>query len=142
MQEQGIPSHLAIRTGKGRDGQRLTRRPHQPDGKGQQERCLLRLAGRWRAGLLEVERERALLERLLDPNHRGARLLVPAPELFEVEIGHRLHRGQEVIGRRRFAVVAVEVQIRAAAERLWAQQGVIHADHFCTLLIDGDGVEV
>ncbi len=69
-------------------------------------------------------------------------LAVPQPELLQVEtagIGHRL---QKIVGRRRLAVVALQVEPHAVAKQLGAEQGLVEADDLGPLVVNGGGVEV
>ena len=72
----------------------------------------------------------------------GPGLVVPAPELREVDargIGHGRH---EIVRGDRLPVVAREVQVHAAPERIRADERVDHAHHFGAFLVHGGGVEV
>ena len=78
----------------------------------------------------------------LDAQFRRASLRVPARELREITTTGFLHRGEEILHRRRATIVVSEITIQAGAEGRLAQQRVQHAHHFRTLLVHGDGVEV
>ena len=116
----------------------------QADGERDVVRRLVRLAGRRRARLRDVERVR-VAERIVasgDAQQRRAGLRVPAAKLREVDARGVLHRVDEVVAGHRLAVVAREVEVHPAAERLGPEQRVLHADHLGALLVDGRRVEV
>ena len=73
---------------------------------------------------------------------RCARLRVPQTELLEVEAGAILNCLDEVLAGRRFAVVAVEIEVGAFPELLCAGHGPHHADHLGPLVIDSRRIEV
>jgi hypothetical protein len=73
---------------------------------------------------------------------------VPALRHTSVGTGPRstlrciLHRCDEVLAGHGLAVVALKVEVHALAEIVAADQGVDHAHHLGTLLVDRGGVEV
>ena len=71
-----------------------------------------------------------------------AGLRIPQAELRQVETRSRLDRGDKILAGRGLAVVAVEIEIGAAAEPLRARHGAHHSDHLGPLVIDGRGVEI
>ena len=73
---------------------------------------------------------------------RRARLRVPELELREVDAAGVLEAGDELLDRRRLAVVALEVEVHALAEAVCAEQRRDHADDLGALLVDGRRVEV
>ena len=73
---------------------------------------------------------------------RRAGLMVPALETGQINPGRVLHRLGEIVDRHRLIIVAFEIQIHAAAERLAADQRVHHADDFRAFLVDRRGVEI
>jgi len=73
---------------------------------------------------------------------RRARLFVPAAELREIERSPLLHRADEILAGRRFAVMPLEIQVAPCTETFGPRHGRHHADHLRALVIDGGGVEV
>ena len=73
---------------------------------------------------------------------RRAGLIVPAHELGEIAPRNRLETADEILDRRRRAVVALEIEIHAGAKRLGADQALEHAHDFRALLVDGRRVEI
>ena len=73
---------------------------------------------------------------------RRAGLRVPGHELGEVAPAGVLEAGDEVLDRRRLAVVALEVEVHALAEALAPEQRLEHAHDLGALLVDGGRVEV
>src|SRR5690606_6487971 len=71
-----------------------------------------------------------------------ASLLVPQRELGKVTPCRLGEAGEEVLDRRRIAIVALEIKVHAGAEALIAENGLEHADDLGALLIDGRRVEV
>ena len=112
------------------------------------ERLLLGLARRRRCPLVDVEREshrrRVVMSR--HPHHGRSGLAVPATELREVRAAARearvLHRLHEIVAGHGAAVVALEIQVHAAAEAIPSEQRVLHADDFGALFVDGRRVEI
>ena len=107
-------------------------------------RGLLRLAGRRRAGLIDGQFEAVghLIVSSRDPELRSPRLAVPAAELGEIAPRRLLHTVDEVVRGHRLAVEPFEVEIHRTAEGVGPEQGVLHADQFAALLVDGGGVEI
>ena len=72
----------------------------------------------------------------------GTGLLIPAPELRQVNAGRVLHGTYEFIRGDSLPVVPIEVQVATFAESLCTKQAVQHAYDLSALNIDGQGVEI
>ena len=75
-------------------------------------------------------------------HQRCAGLTVPAAEQSEIDIRCIFHRLHKIITGRGTAVMTVDIKLHPGLELLFAEQGVDHADHFRTLLIHGQCIEV
>ena len=71
-----------------------------------------------------------------------SRLVVPALELCEIKAGRSLHGRDEVLAGDGLSIVPLEIEIHAAPEGLWADQGVNHADDFSALAVHRGRVKV
>ena len=105
---------------------------------------LVGLAGRRRDRLCDIEPvglgARIVMRRHHDFRRSGLR--VPAHELRKVapaDIGEALH---ELLDRRGFAVMPVEIKVHALAEQFGAEQGLDHAHDLAALVVDRGRVEV
>ena len=102
------------------------------------------LAWRGRHDLIDGQpcllRPRVVVERAGELRRAG--LVVPEHELGEVASRSVGHGGDEILDRRRLAVMALEVEVEAFAESLAAEQGLQHAAELGALLVDGRRVEV
>ena len=79
--------------------------------------------------------------------HRGlyarrARLTVPQAELFQIQFSPILDGTDKILACRRFAIVAVEIEVSAFSEPLRPSHCAHHANHFCALVIDCGGIEI
>jgi hypothetical protein len=102
------------------------------------------LARRWRQRLLKRHLE-GLLGFVPIGRHRDRRsacLAVPECELLEIAAAGFGEAGEEILDRRRVAIVPFEIQIHPLAEVLGAKDGADHAHHFRALFIHGRRVEV
>ena len=77
-----------------------------------------------------------------DRDLRRTGLTVPAHEEGKVASGDRRKTADEILDRRRLAVVTLEIKVHAGAERLRADQALEHADDLRALLIDRRRIEV
>ena len=109
---------------------------------GDDHRLFVALAGGGGNGLGKVEGRARFV--LLQPRGDGRRagLRIPKLEVGEVAATGVLHGFHEIVASRRFAVVAVEIEVGRLPERVRAQQRVHHANDFRALVIDGRGVEI
>ena len=73
---------------------------------------------------------------------RRSGLGVPVAKLFQVDIAGIFHRTNEFFAGDSLAIVSIEIQIRALAKQLRAQQSVDHSNNFGTFLVHSRGVEV
>ena len=76
------------------------------------------------------------------PQHRRTGLGIPAFEPAKVKAGGILHGLDKVITGHGLAVMAGEIEIHTFAEPQWPEQGMDHADHFGSLVVHGQGVEI
>ena len=137
-------------------GQGLTGLANQADRQGNHQGLLGRLPGGGRRVLLDMELQHPCLPIpvTLNPQHRGACLLVPAPELGEIQgsfalgsflvdlLGRILHRLDKILTGGRRAVMATHIQGHASHEGLLTQQGMETTDHLRSFLVDRRCVEV
>ena len=70
------------------------------------------------------------------------RLTVPQGELVEIDAVRVRHRRAEIVAGHGLPVVALEIELHAFLEALFAEQGVIHPHHFRAFFINGHGVEI
>ena len=115
-----------------------------PIATGIDQRLLVGLAGRGRCTLLQGERV-AACRGVIVVGHRYLRragLVVPALESRQIDARGVLHRLRKVVDRHRLVVVACEVQIHAATERLATDDRRHHADDLGALVVHRRGVEV
>ena len=112
------------------------------------KRLFCRLSGCCLAALFDVERVTVQggVKGAADAQHRRTGLGVPALELGEADpssfarrILHRLH---EIVAGDRLAVMALEIEVHAAAKALAAEQRVLHPDQLGAFFVDGLGIEV
>ena len=108
------------------------------------QRLLLRLlSGRRRAladGQHVLLRFRVVV--IMDGDNRRTGLAIPAAEVGQIDVGSVFHRLDKVVAGRGAAVVALKIELHAFLEILFAQQGMQHADHFRSLFIHCQGIEV
>ena len=121
-----------------------TRLIDQRDLEGDHHRLLVALPRRVGNNLRQMQRRGRCRGVMLDPRgHLGRpRLAVPQAELLEVGAARLLDRIDEIVAGYRFAVVALEVEIGALAERLGPDQRPHHPDHFGALVVNRRGVEI
>ncbi|MNT27300.1 hypothetical protein D3C72_1629260 [compost metagenome] len=79
---------------------------------------------------------------IFNADDRRTGLAVPAAEMRQVDVGRIFHRLDEIVARRRAAVVAFEIELHPFLEVLFAEQGVDHTNDFRTFLVHRQGVEV
>ena len=143
----GVPAQMK--------GQRLTRLIHQPEGQGDHQGHLLRLARGGGGGLANQELQGAalLLPAPTDGKCGGSCLAIPMAELPEIKgridalslpaLEGRLLKGlNEVFAGGGSAVMALHVETDATHEHLLSEQAVQGADHFRALFIDRGGVKI
>ena len=80
---------------------------------------------------------------ILEHGHFGcACLRIPVAELAQVDTVGLLHRPEKLLGGNCPAVIGFKIKIHTLAKSVNAGERVNHADHFRTLVINGDGVEI
>ena len=77
-----------------------------------------------------------------DIEHRCARLIVPGAQLVKIAIVGISHGRKEIIRGDRLTIMAFKVEFQAIFESLFAEQGLVHANHFGTLVINRSSVEI
>ncbi len=73
---------------------------------------------------------------------RRSSLGIPATEVGQINTGGIFHSRDKIVAGNGLPIVAVKVQIAAGAEFLFPEERVDHTNHFRSLLIHGERVEV
>src|SRR5699024_5479109 len=117
---------------------------NESEGEGNVQRLLGTLPWRCRNGLFQRQREggRARVIGGGGADERCTGLHIPAEELAEIAAACILEALDEILNRRGFTIVALEIEIHALTEILRTQNGGDHAGDLGTLLIDGRRIEV
>ena len=116
----------------------------QLNGKRDMQRLLLGLLGGRRRTLADGQRILLGLRIIVVMHGDDWRtgLAVPEAEVRQVDVRGIFHRLHEIVAGGGAAVMAFKVQLHPFLEVFFTQQGVQHADHFGTLFINRQGVEV
>jgi hypothetical protein len=100
------------------------------------------IGGFSRCSMVSEKRFVACVVVFRDREVRRARLLVPQRKLRQVRAGRILERLDELLDCRRFAVVAVEIEIEPFAEAILAEDRADHPHHFGAFFVNRRRVEV